>query len=148
MSRALLSGPEDYLHSPADDLEAFFWVALWCVLFNEKNVPQTVGETAMKELLLKNSKSDAILRFNCIDLEPHSIVTKRFYIVISEWWKKVRDQVANFRHAVLEPPERNVTEFYLSHFHQYALQGVENTLEVFKEHWEKEIGRKRWDSPS
>ena len=148
MSRALLSAPGEYLHSPADDLEAFFWVALWCVLFNEKNASQTVGETAIKELLLRNNKAGAANRFNRIDLEPHSVVTERFYIVISEWWEKMRDQVDNFGRAIREPSEGKDTEFYLSHFHRYALQGVSDVLEVLEKHWGGEISWKGWSAPA
>ena len=34
MSRTLLSSG-DWLHSPVDDLESFFWVAVWSVFFNK-----------------------------------------------------------------------------------------------------------------
>jgi hypothetical protein len=37
MSQKLLRAEGDYLHSPLDDLEAFFWVALWSVIFNTIN---------------------------------------------------------------------------------------------------------------
>lgn len=66
MSRALLYSIREYLRSPADDLESFFWVAVRSVLFNEKNVSPTEDEIVIKDCLLKNNKNRAMEQFDWI----------------------------------------------------------------------------------
>jgi len=148
MSWALLDGDSDYLHSPVDDLESFFWVAVWSVLFNEDNAKgQSDKEKRIKDDFIRHHEADAIDSCYSV-LAPDakaSDITRCFRTILLKWWKKVRDQNEMWVEKVLGGrPKDAGGEYYLPHFHRYALQGVVDVLEVLVDHWDKEIGWESW----
>ncbi|KAF9644543.1 hypothetical protein BDM02DRAFT_3190520 [Thelephora ganbajun] len=150
MSRALLGAIEDHLHSPVDDLESCFWVSVWSVLFNKDNAgDQSVEESVIKDNLIKNHKTDAIEGFSMLQRRrKHSNITQRFRPVLLEWWKKVRDQHMVWNDEVLEGAQENADgEYYLPHFHRFALQGVLDVSQVLAEHWDGEVDWESWAAP-
>ena len=72
----------------------------------------------------------------------------RFQGVIDDWWKTVRDLDQEWRLDVMESHLENAgSEYYLPHFHRFALQGVLDVLEVLEKHWNGEISWKSWTAP-
>ena len=150
MSRALLSAKGEYLHSPIDDLESFFWVALWSVVFNEKARYELAAEKDLRTALRRNDKARAM------DIFTHELlyhkgcndVMLRFQGVILDWWRIVRDQPLEWRLEVMAPHPANAgSEYYLPHFHRYALKGILDVLGVLEKHWWGEISWKSWTAP-
>jgi hypothetical protein len=145
MSRQLLDAKGDYLHSPLDDLEAFFWVALWSLLFNKKSGGGWEVEKDVKEALLDNEKESAIRRFLVINTNREcNDATKRFKTVLKDWWKVVRDRNSEW----IEEFQRHPEDAILPHFHRLALTGVLDVLRVLQKHWDGEISWESWTSPT
>ena len=144
MSRSLLQ--REYLHSPVDDLESFFWVALWSVMFNEKSGRWNDDEEDVRKLLFNIDKDKAIWKFTLLSLDGCNHITRRFRNVMTDWRFKVRDRQVNW---VLEkiPKDTDKESYSLPHFHRFALQGVLDVLGVLHEHWEGEISWKSWAGP-
>ena len=147
MSRALLDAKGEYLHSPIDDLESFFWVALWSVVFHVKAKPKLDPEWELRKALLRNDK-DRAMRLFVDELhgnEGCDDVMLRFQGVIHDWWKKLWGQRREWRLEVMarHPPNAG-SEYYLPHFHRFALRGVLDVLEVLDKHWKGEISWKSW----
>ncbi|KAF9788657.1 hypothetical protein BJ322DRAFT_1050312 [Thelephora terrestris] len=149
MSRALLDAPGDYLHSPVDDLESFFWVALWSVVFNEKSGKKWDVEGRVREALIYTNKRLAIDRFLWLEIEERrNQVTQRFQAFIEDWWEKVELLHKQWRKEVLVKRPRDAdAKYYLPHFHRFALRGVVNVLEVLDQHWGSEISWESWSKP-
>ena len=150
MSLALLGTRGEYLHSPVDDLESFFWVALWSVVFHVKANPKLESEWNLREALLRNSKGEAMQIFSnqLFGKKGCDDVMLRFQGVIDDWWKTVRDLNREWRLEVMEsPPENAGSGYYLPHFHRFALRGVLDVLEVLEKHWNGEISWKSWTGP-
>ena len=140
MSRALAIAAkmrEDYLHSPVDDLESCFWVALWSVLFNKDHEELlSTRECAMRESLARTNKSEAAYYLgSLVPPKQLSNIMQRFQSTLRAWWGKVRDRSHVWEDEVLvNSPEGAGKEHYLPHFHHFALQGVVDVLEVMAEH--------------
>ena len=145
MSRALSFAKGEYIYSPVDDLESFFWVALWSVLFNAKSGEAWEAEEQAREELLNGNKEAAMTIFSLLiqSMEPNS-VTRCFRHFIQAWWRKVRDKNVQWADEVLDhcPPDAG-KKYFLPHFHLFALQGVLDVLEVLEQHWDCKI---RWES--
>ena len=148
MSRALIAAEEEdnYLHSPVDDLEAFFWVAVWSVFFNQKSGESWKAESAVRQALLENEKDAAMGSFQLLTTKKNrNDVTRRFQTVIRRWWKVVQDRDTEWREEITyDPPDGAKDQYYLPHFHRFALQGVLDILGVLQEHWHKDISWKSW----
>ena len=146
MSRALLVAKRDYLHSPVDDLESFFWVAIWSVLFNLKSGEKWDAEQRTKNALLKNQKDHAMTLFgDLIYNEQRNNVTRCFQNLIRDWWMKVQNKNQTWR-DVASTLSNDAKQFQLQ-FHQFALQGVLDVLEVLGKHWEGSISWNSWTRP-
>lgn len=50
MSRPLFKATGDYLHSPVDGLESFFWVTVWSVIFNKDDT----GDKSAQEMHIRD----------------------------------------------------------------------------------------------
>ena len=154
MSRRLAYEVEigrSYLHSPVDDLESCFWVAFWSVLFNKDHEKLlSIDERMMKEFLAQNYNSQAADAFNSLWAHKElSNIMQRFWPTLHAWWRKVQDRPRVWGCEVLaKAPEGAGEEYYLPHFHLFALQGVVDVLEVMSEHWNGEIGWKSWVAPA
>ncbi|KAF9778744.1 hypothetical protein BJ322DRAFT_1092398 [Thelephora terrestris] len=150
MSRALLDTPGEYLHSPVDDLESFFWVALWSVLFNKTSGEESGVEGPARQALTKNNKDLGIRQFGYLEgVEQRNQATQRFQAVIQDWWKKVEPLSEQWRREVfIKRPRDADAKYYLPHFHRFALRGVVDVLEVLEKHWKDgEIGWSSWSRP-
>ena len=151
MSRALIAAEEEdkYLHSPVDDLESFFWVAVWSVFFNQKGGQSWEAEKGVRKALLNNDKANAMDIFGRLTTHPkRNVVTQCCQDVIQSWWKKVRDRDAEWQAAVIfKAPVGAKDQYYLPHFHRFALQGVLDALGVLQEHCNGDISWKSWNGP-
>ena len=146
MSRDLFNAPGDYLHSPVDDIESFFWVVVWSVFFNKVDKgAKSIEEQTIQEDLSENHKGDAMEVL--LDLHHrgnHSSITLCFLSVLLEWWMKVRDRHRVWvRDVVVDAPDNAGGEYYLPYFHRFALEGVVEVLEVLKMDW-KELDSETW----
>jgi hypothetical protein len=149
MARALLKANENHLHSPVDDLEAIFWVAVWSVFFNEENKgKRSTDEQQIMDALVGNHKDKAMGLFNGLfGAEELGNVTQRFKYVLLNWWKKVEYQpIAWAKQVERCRPTDAGGEYYLPHFHKFALQGVLDALRVLAACW-GETNQKSWAAP-
>jgi len=139
------------LHSPVDDLESCFWVALWSVLFN-KSQERSLSEMEREimEDIVNDGRDNGMAKIKHAMSEQHcSDIMKRFNPVLVAWWEKVRDEGARWDWEVMKiAPKRAGREYYLPHFHLSALQGVVDILEVMKGHWGGEISWESWTAPA
>ena len=84
-----------------------------------------------------------------LDDGGYSNITRRFRLILLDWWLKVRDRFMVWSREVVEnQPGGAKGEYYLPHFHCFALEGVVNALEVLANHWDKEISWESWTGPT
>ena len=135
-----------HLHSPVDDLESCFWVALWSVLFNESHEQSlSESERTMKVNLAKTRKGSAGSGLGALRRKTCSNIMQRFLPVLETWWESVRDNGKIWAREVLdEAPEDAGREHYLPRFHLSALQGVVDVLQAISKYWDGEIGWEGW----
>ena len=151
MSRHLFGADEHYLHSPKDDLESCFWVSMWSVLFNEDNMGgQFTKEKRMREQLADNEKASAIDTLTGLTYDQErSDIMRLFRLVLLDWWKGVRDCIETWDEEVLRNKPKNADgEYYLPHFHRFALKGVLDVLQVLARHWDGDISLRSWTAPA
>jgi hypothetical protein len=149
MSRMLLDAEEDYIRSPVDDLEAIFWVAVWSVFFNEENKgKRSVQEQKIMDALVGNRKGEAMIRFSVLPAAGKlGNVTQHFESVLFDWWIKVEYRPKAWAEQVERCcPTDAGGEYYLPHFHKFALQGVLDVLRVLAAYWD-ETNQKSWAAP-
>ena len=150
MSRALLNTTGGHLHSPVDDLESFFWVVVWSVFFN-KDIAKDHSdqERSIRDRLVECRKADAIDTYSTLLFGPTtSNIVRHLRPVLYAWWMKVRNRDAEWTMEILSgAPVDAGREYYLPHFHRFALEGVADVLEVLLDHWNKEIGWESWAAP-
>jgi len=151
MSRALLGIKKAYLHSPVDDLESFFWVAVWSVFFNRSDAKgRSDEEEGIRDDLVGGDKDNAMR--NLLNLEHHgndSDITRRFQPTLREWWMKVRHRDEVWSEQVLaRKPGGADGAYYLPHFHCFALEGVVGVLEVLEGSWDGELSWESWTGPT
>jgi len=150
MSRALYDAKKGYLHSPVDDLESFFWVAVWSVFFNKDHTEAYSDEEKdIMELLTQGDKGRAMDQYSVLVCNTTtSNIGRHLQAVLDDWWTKVRDRNRKWSKEVLARAPGNAgREYYLPHFHRFALEGVADILEVLSNHWDKEIGWESWAGP-
>ena len=139
-----------WLYSPTDNLESCFWVAAWSGFYNTDNIKDlTEEERRIKEALAACRKDDAMTTVSVFLYgENHSNVTRRFQPILLEWWMGVRNRCVLWTRGVLHgKPDDASGEYYLPHFHRFALEGVVIALEALTNHWDGEIGWKSWTGP-
>ena len=148
MSRALIAAEEEdkYLHSPVDDLESFFWVAVWSVFFNQKSGELWEAEKGVRKALLNNERDTAMGKFWLLTTrENRNNVTQCFQDVIQGWWEIVGEQNKLWRQAITRHPREDAkAQYYLPRFHRFALQGVMKVLQLLDKHWDGNISWKSW----
>ena len=151
MSRALLEAKQGHLHSPVDDLESFFWVAVWSVFFNKEGTKEHSDEEKDIRDDLVGGRKDAAMR-GVVKLMPygnHSDITHRFQSTLWEWWMKVQNRDAAWSVQVLARGRDDVNgAYYLPHFHRFALEDVVDVLEVLEAHWDDELSWESWTGPT
>ncbi|KAJ7438455.1 hypothetical protein FB451DRAFT_1570222 [Mycena latifolia] len=133
-----------YLHSPVDDLESFFWLACWAVLFNVYNDNKARAEEEIDwQRYLKgaqyNLKTELIKQLHKYHpARETSPITTQLLPVLKEWeaalsklnddWGMCRAEANN----IAEP-----ADFYTYHFHLFALRGVKDFLTIAERHRER-----------
>ena len=149
MSRTLSDAEGSYLHSPVDDLESFSWVAIWSVFFNKDHTKAEAYSNQEKKImdyLTDGQKRRAIDRYSelvCDDTTSN--IGRHSQAVLYDWWTKVQDRSRKWSKEVLCGAPKNAgRDYYLPHFHRFALEGVADVLEVLSNHWDEEIGRESW----
>ena len=75
----------------------------------------------------------------------YSSIVRCFLPVLFDWWVRVqfRDR-AWVNEVVTSAPKDAGAEYYLPHFHRFALEGVLGALQVLAKHWNGEIGWESW----
>jgi len=152
MSRTLSDAKGSRLHSPVDDLESFFWVAIWSVFFNKDHAKAKAYSNQEKRIMdylvdgQKDRAADKYSELVCDDTTSN--IGRHLQAVLDDWWMKVRDRNRKWSKEVLRgAPENASRDYYLPHFHRFALEGVADILEVLSDHWDKEIGWESWAGP-
>ena len=133
-----------------DELESCFLVALWSVLFNKGHEKQlSTEEHMMRESLARTNKAEAMAFLSCLPPSRRlSNTMQRFMSTLRAWQERVWNGRRMWRDEVLEnAPEGAGREYYLPHFHRFALQGAVDVLEVMAGDWNGEIGWEGWTSP-
>ncbi|KAJ7122880.1 hypothetical protein C8R44DRAFT_876076 [Mycena epipterygia] len=128
----------DYIHSPLDDLESFFWLAFWAVIFNKQNKTRSVDEVHWQQFLKRGgygAKAAAanLLRDPDVSDPNYSSISNEFIPLLQSLYKIQDDLRASWRAEMRKAktiPETQLTKFYLYHFHLYALLGVRDILFV------------------
>jgi hypothetical protein len=104
----------------------------------------------MREEFTGSRKNDVVFRLSrLLHHKKHSNITQRFRPMLVEWWKSMRDRFVVWSEEVIgDEPENPDGEYYLPHFHRFALQGVFDVLQVLAKHWDGEIGWESWTAPT
>ena len=150
MSRTLYDAKRGYLHSPVDDLESFFWVAVWSVFFNKDHTKAYSDEEKdIMEHLVDGQKDRAMNKYSELVCDATtSNIGRHSQAVLDDWWMKVQNRNRKWSREVLRGAPKNAGgDYYLPHFHRFTLEGVADVLEVLSHHWDKEIGWKSWAGP-
>ena len=151
MSRALYRATEGHLHSPVDDLESFFWVAVWSVFFNKDDTgPKSAEEKGIQDDLAHGHKDSAMGSLSTFsDPRTHNMAIRVFRSILRDWWRKVRDSPGVWNENVIEgTPEGAGKEYFLPHFHQFALRGVVDVLELLEKYKDSQINQESWEPPA
>ena len=151
MSRELYAATEGHLHSPVDDLESFFWVAVWSVFFNKDDTgPKSATEEGIQDDLAQGHKDRAMGRLSALsDPKTRDKAVRVFRPILSDWWEKVRLPHKVWNEKVIDrTPEGAGKEYFLPHFHQFALQGVVDVLELLEKYKDSQINRESWEPPA
>ena len=137
------------IHSPKDDLESCFFVALWSTIFNKQQEQSLKPrELEMRDHLTECQSDEAAALLNRITLREGSDVMKRFRSMLRDWSGKVSAMSCAWVRVEDSAPADAGEKYYLPRFHLTALQGVVGILEVMLEHWDDGIGWRSWSSPS
>ncbi|KAJ7645465.1 hypothetical protein DFH06DRAFT_1425076 [Mycena polygramma] len=133
--RAAMDDERPYVHSPVDDIQSFFWLAMWAVLFNTK--PQTRSRVELKWQQRVRSgtyraKASVVSELGTTSfLRGHSLIGTQVFPLLQDWWDKQRALAVEW-HTTVVPEAESIPQdetdkircFYLHHFHLYALRGV------------------------
>lgn len=135
MSRNLLTWEEPhYIQSPADDIQSFFWVALYAIL-NNNTVNHSTKERRAAEQFELDHRGEALEAF--LDQNgPDRPLCK----LLKEWGEKVIDlgRKYGFLTNTLTSISTNKgwtsakeeAQYWEAAWHGYALQGVYQALEL------------------
>lgn len=143
MSRNLLFNllQPHYIQSPADDIQSFFWVALYAILNNNTVGHSAIERRAAEELELDNRREalELFLDQNGPDRPLHKL--------FRDWREKVYDLGRMYSFLVdaltsidAEKGWTNAEEeaqYWEAAWHGYALQGVCESLELIFEYIDK-----------
>ncbi|KAF8206325.1 hypothetical protein K438DRAFT_1817003 [Mycena galopus ATCC 62051] len=140
-----------YLQSPVDDLESFFWLAVWAVLFNTHKNNQNGSQLENKwkaylfgaeyhnTRVLAKGKLTVELRQLWREEDDWSPIFREFYPLLAAWWNESEALHKEWKRTVprkvfenLDTPARK--QYLLAHFHDFALKGVERVLTVLAKH--------------
>ncbi|KAJ6608681.1 hypothetical protein B0H10DRAFT_2194250 [Mycena sp. CBHHK59/15] len=127
-----------YLRSPVDDIQSFFWLALWAVLFNIHQSKRSRIEVVwQKNLDNAQQKSKSSLPGNVSNtiLDECSPISQELLPLLIKWWRYQEDLRDEWTSKVIRSANNDKSsDFYLYHFHLYALRGVRDFLRIVDEH--------------
>ncbi|KAJ6512169.1 hypothetical protein C8R47DRAFT_684167 [Mycena vitilis] len=136
-----------YVHSPVDDIQSFFWLAMWAVLFNSKSQTRSPLELEWQQSIRSGTHSAkasiAAMLVTTNFLRGHSLIGTQVFPLLREWWRAQRTLAEDWHELVVPEAESISTDqvkyrdFYLHHFHVYALRGVKEFLALVVQHREK-----------
>lgn len=137
-----LAMEKNYIHSPIDDLESFFWLAFWAVMFNKQSKTRSEDEVDWQKALKSggyNEKTGAayLLKRTRPD-STYSPISTEFVPLLKSLDKSLDTLRTNWDEKMEqaeEIPDAQRTNFYLYHFHLYSLLGVRDILTVVAKHW-------------
>ncbi|KAJ7163775.1 hypothetical protein C8R43DRAFT_1122744 [Mycena crocata] len=141
---------DPYVQSPIDDIESFFWLALWATLFNRHYPSETRSkiETDWQKIIdcadykekatfileLGNLSSKAVKQLSL----SSSSITKELLPLLREWWNLQEKLRHNWRETmdwVEEVPDlRQRTKIRLDKFRSFAFCGVRDFLQLVVGH--------------
>lgn len=123
---------KDYIQSPADDIESFFWVTLYAILRNVDCVQQDRDLGDKFEL---GFRSEALISYNKRVLYPEPVMN----LLMRKWHQKIMDfggmylGFAQVCSAISGEKgwlsEEEEAKYWEAAWHGYALQGVCESLE-------------------
>jgi hypothetical protein len=146
----------EYLQSPLDDLESFFWLACWAVLFNDckANEKRSKVETKWQQSL-RNADSDAKRSFvgRLTETTPSngwSQILTEFHPLLRAWWGVRIELQEDWKITVTDEVLEKMSctsrkQFLLYHFHRFALAGVKKVLSVLALHHVRLRGYNKFD---
>ncbi|KAJ3819630.1 hypothetical protein F5880DRAFT_1676105 [Lentinula raphanica] len=128
-----------YVHSPADDLESFFWVGLWSTLRNKNfSRTSTTEQRFSKDIstdLRQKVAVDMSLRMDLITAEhpkqPYSDLLRAMTPVLSEWYTALNKLQIDYE---VDENVNDDEEKLMLRFHHFAYRGVLEFIEVFEKH--------------
>lgn len=133
-----------YLQSPVDDIESFYWVLLWAVLFNKHTTNRSDDEVTWQKLI-SGSRADRLLastEINEVDGDgEHSPIVLQFAPVLQSLGAMIEKLRRAWNHVVAKNKKRigsqDAGDFWLPEFHKFAYYGVHGFLKVVEEHRER-----------
>ncbi|KAJ7903425.1 hypothetical protein B0H14DRAFT_2491657 [Mycena olivaceomarginata] len=165
LHRAMVKSTE-YLQSPVDDIESFFWLACWAVLFNnhkhnEKRSPMEIqwqeylrsAEYESARLLSKSMLVTELAQpWATTKRRERSSILTEFHPLLSAWWAACLDLQQKWQSLVMDELEKissdHRKQFLLYHSHSFALEGVKCLLSVAGQHHTRLQNCKKFDSES
>ncbi len=132
--------PEPYLQSPLDDLESFFWVALWAALHNKSCTTPTKEEKKWRDSMRR-----ATLERNAVAHEmgngrlAHKVpkfnpVLRYMWNIFPDWLKELDTLWGNWDSLQTQDQDN---ETKVLQFDFYAYSGVKAFLDVLIRHRER-----------
>lgn len=139
-----------YLQSPLDDLESFYWVALWAVLFNVNNQKQrSPSENYWQRALVDPGHRYSVPRFpGYHPTDPELSPILQDWIPILRNWNRSIDAIQMSFLEVPDSSEGTDGRFYFPEFHRFALRGVAEVLEILCKHCERLKTEARFRMPT
>ncbi|KAJ6630935.1 hypothetical protein B0H10DRAFT_1773360 [Mycena sp. CBHHK59/15] len=126
-----------YIQSPIDDIESFFWLALWAVLFNihqSKRSRLEIGWQKDLDSAQQEFKSSLPRKMKDTNLEECSRISRELLPLLIKWWRYQEDLRDEWNTEVIRSANNDKSsDFYLYHFHLYALRGVRDFLRIVQE---------------
>ncbi|KAJ7603977.1 hypothetical protein DFH06DRAFT_1255604 [Mycena polygramma] len=143
--RAMIRG-RDYLHSPVDDIESFFWLAFWAILFHGHHQQRTEDDIFWQEMIAKGDYLSKCVLIGELRIAPsrpsdYSSFTAGFLPLLKKW-SLIQDALSLDWIAVpkCRPQDQDKfqrAQYNLYHFHLFALRGARDVLLLLAEHYNK-----------
>lgn len=137
-ARVAFDTPARYLQSPLDDLESFYWVALWAALRN-KSVDMeklTSDEIRWRKAICGNTQERLSLTVeiganrDAEDLQKFNPVLRDTWPMFKTWWTKLQQRRSKW--STLQKVEVQATSKIVQ-FDFYAIVGVHDFLDILIE---------------
>ncbi|KAJ3769434.1 hypothetical protein FB446DRAFT_812091 [Lentinula raphanica] len=160
ISQRLLDAVDDrlhYVHSPADDIESFFWVGLWSTLRN-KNFSRiftteqryaaslATGSTSREATASQIKLKSSFIAASRKQKEPYSDLFCTMAPVLGDWFTAINQlrfavELENRDEEEEEDGEGHdidphLEEKLMLRFHRFAYRGVLDFMEIFEKHRE------------